>query len=95
MLSRIDEPEEPTELMDAVRADTPAPSAGVSDLERVNELTSPVDSTRPPPATASLDQPPSNESGSPPPFRQLRSATRHTSLAPGIVHGDRTRRGVR
>jgi hypothetical protein len=92
---QINEPEEPADLLDAAGENTSAPSAGVSDLERVCEPTAPADSYQPPLAPANLDQPPSNESGSPPPTRQLRSATRHASLAPDIVHGGPAHRGVR
>ncbi len=92
---RINEPEEPVDLVDTAGANTPTPPAGVRDLERVCELTTPADSYQPPLAAANLDQPPSNESGSPPPSRQLRSATRYASLAQDIVQGGPAHRGVR
>ncbi len=92
---RIDEPEELAGLSDAAGADSPTPPAGVSDLVRAHEPTAPVDSYQPPTAPASLDQPPSVESGSPTSSRKLQSATRHTSLAPDIVHGGQVNRGVR
>ncbi len=64
---RINEPEEPVDLVDAAGANISVPPAGVSDLERVCEPTSPAESYQPPLAPANIDQPPSNESGTPPP----------------------------
>ena len=53
---RINEPEEPVDLVNAAGENTLAPPVGVSDLERVCEPTASADSYQPPLAPTNLNQ---------------------------------------